>query len=424
MDKETKDNIKKIKNDLKGRKLSKDEKMDYCNEIYRLYGINVYKKVTPRSIKRKDIKNLLRSGRFDDIYFKYGEETYKEKLDYMKSKDIEYETGKKHLGVFSRVRNFIKKRVVAPLLGMSILLPSSIAVISIDSMEDKKSEEEILYKEQIEEYIENTKEYADSVSDMNLSQLETLMKLTDDMWNNIKGYGTPKLDLIRYTGLDLATQDGVGVCRNMADDIARKLNLINENYNARTLSVYMEGDGYKLADIEQKIVEEGNEENKEETTEEQGIDDETLDKIVRYTGNHKIVVLDSIEENATLILDPTNPGIGIIKNGKITMFNSIGDNKLTLKATPIADYIMGDNRLELREKLLETYKITDLTLEQLQEKYSLEAQNRAIETVREKGKTFKDTIKIQTKTGENIKINLPNNFQDKDNSKNESDFIR
>lgn len=421
MDKETKDNIKKIKNDLKGRKLSKDEKMDYCNEIYRLYGINVYKKVTPRSIKRKDIKNLLRSGRFDDIYFKYGEETYKEKLDYMKSKDIEYETGKKHLGTFSRVRNFIKKRVVAPLLGMSILLPSSIAVISIDSMEDKKSEEEILYKEQIEEYIENTKEYADSVSDMNLSQLETLMKLTDDMWNNIKGYGTPKLDLIRYTGLDLATQDGVGVCRNMADDIARKLNLINENYNARTLTVYMEGDGYKLADIEQKIVEEG---NKEETTEEQGIGDETLDKIVRYTGNHKIVVLDSIEENATLILDPTNPGIGIIKNGKITMFNSIGDNKLTLKVTPIADYIMGDNRLELREKLLETYKRTDLTLEQLQEKYSVEAQNRALETVREKGKTFKDTIKIRTKTGENIKINLPDNFQDKNNSKNESDFIR
>lgn len=421
MDKETKDNIKKIKNDLKGRKLSKDEKVDYYNDIYHLYGTKVYKKVTPKSTKKKDIKNLLKSGRFEDIYFKYGEKTYKEKLAYIKSKDIEYETGKKHLGTFSRIGNFIKKRIVAPLLGMSILLPSATVVIAIDGMEDKKSEEEILYKEQIQEYIENTEKYAESVSDMNLSQTETLMKLTDDMWKDIKGYGTPKLDLTRYAGLDLATQEGVGVCRNMADDIARKLNSIDENYNARTLRVYREGNGYKLADIERKAVKE---ENKEETTEEQVMSDEMVDKIIKYTGNHKIVILDSIEENATLILDPTNPGIGVIKNGKITMFNSVGDDKLTLNVTPVMDYIAGDDRLGLRVKLLETYKKTELTLEQLQEKYSVEAQNKALESVREKEKTFKDTIKIQTKTGENIKVNLPDNFQDKNNSKNESDFVR
>lgn len=408
MDKETKYNIKRIKRDIKDRKLSKEEQVDYYNNIYHLYGTNVYKKVTPKSIKKKDVKNLLKSGRFDDIYFKHGEETYNENLDYMQSKDIEYETGKKHLGVLNRIGSFVKKNVVAPLLGVTIFLPPAATVAMIGDMEYTKSKEEKLHIEQIQEYISNTEEYADSVSKMNLSQIETLMKVTDDMWKNIEGYGKPKIDLLSYPGLDLATQDGVGVCRNMADDVARKLNAIDENYNARVLAVYREGNDYIFANVERKEVEEEkNEEDPEETTEKQIISDEVINKIIPYTGNHRVVILDSIEENATLVLDPTNPGIGVIKNGKITMFNSVGDNKVIFKVTPIMDFIQSDDRLGLGTTLLDTYKKTDLSLEQLQEKYGIEEQNKALESVRKKGKTFKGKLAVQV--NDNIIIEFNNN---------------
>lgn len=411
MDKETKDNIKKIKSDIKGRKLSKEEKVDYYNNIYHLYGAKIYDIVTPESIKKQDVKDLLKRGKFDDIYFKHGKLTYRLNLDYMKSRDIEYETGKKHLGVLNRIGNFVKKKIVAPLLGMSMALPLPVAAGVTNYAENIKAEERKLYSEQIQEYIANTEEYADSVSNMHLSQIETLMKVTDDMWKNIKGYGKPKIDLNSYPGLALATHDGVGVCRNMADDIARKLNSIDENYNARILSVYVEGEGYRIANIEFKIVEENNEESVEEATQNQVFSDESLDKLKKYAGNHKVVILDSIEEDATLVLDPTNPGMGVIKDGKITMFNSVGENKITFKVTPIIDFIQNDDRFELVAALLETYKRTDLSLEQLQEKYGIEEQNKALESVREREKTFKEKLVIKLDNNAILEFNNENQVE-------------
>ena len=42
----------------------------------------------------------------------------------------------------------------------------------------------------------------------------------------------------------------------------------------------------------------------------------------KYFGNHAVTVVDIPEKGLTLVLDPTNPGIGVVENGKIYMFSS------------------------------------------------------------------------------------------------------
>ena len=194
--------------------------------------------------------------------------------------------------------------------------------------------------------------------------------------------------------MDLATEDGVGVCRNMADDVARKLNAIDEAYNARTISVYMGDGNFKFANIERNIIhrndtiQENNNENNNENTNEST---PSID-ITKIIGNHVIVAFDSKEDNVTLLLDPTNPSVGIYKNGKIIMFNA---DDGTYKQTSFIDSnLRGINAFKVPDEYLRTFRITNLTDEQLEEKYGLDAQNKALESVREKEKNFKDTIKV------------------------------
>ena len=55
--------------------------------------------------------------------------------------------------------------------------------------------------------------------------------------------------------LNLGTEEGIGVCRHMATDVARKLNAINPNYNARTLNVNMSDSGrLDMANIKRNII--------------------------------------------------------------------------------------------------------------------------------------------------------------------------
>ena len=269
---------------------------------------------------------------------------------------------------------------------------------------------------EIQSYIQNIEDYGKEVRKMDLTQTELLMKVTDDMWGSIKGYGNPKKDLIGFMGLDLATEEGVGVCRNMAEDVARKLNAIDEEYNARVINVYYSGEGYEIANIDRNIIKEDEEkkETKEQNTdaEETIGEDSTLTKIV---GNHAVVALDIKEDNATLILDPTNPGIGVYQNGKVTMFNSKG---VDYKPTQTLNWLnRGIDAFNIPIEYISSFKITNLNYDELNEKYGVEAQNKALDSVREKEKTFKDTIKI-TVGDKTAQIDL-SNIENRENIKTE-----
>lgn len=75
------------------------------------------------------------------------------------------------------------------------------------------------------------------------------------MHETIRGYGTPKIDAIGYGGMDVMDKDGIGVCRNMAENIADKLNAINPEYNVRTIVLYEEEGNYENANISRNKIE-------------------------------------------------------------------------------------------------------------------------------------------------------------------------
>lgn len=248
------------------------------------------------------------------------------------------------------------------------------------------------YSSEIELYTDDLKKYADEVKSYNLTNLENIMLVIDDMWNNIHGYGTPNIDTIACLGLDISKENGVGVCRNMSDDIARKLNLINSKYNARVLGTYVDAENFELANIEQKI-------NNEVT--DSGINDiadislenmkenvkESMEKLV---GNHAIILMDIPNTDTHLIVDPTNPSIGVFYNGKIIVFNSIGKNGI--KEYPVST---ANAKLKGFKGLLELpidyiKSISSEDLEILEQQYGLKAQNDALDKVRSLRNNNKD----------------------------------
>lgn len=422
MDKENKETIKSIKKKLKS--MNKEEKKEYYGQIYSLYGKNIFHKIVPKKYKEDDLDNLLAEGKFQDIYFKYGEKTYNENLTYMRQQDVEYETGSKIKGWLSKmgssIKDIVKKKIPTALVTLGLGLPTMVT-ISAEASKAREYEENV---EKIEEYIENINEYGEEVSQMNLTQIEVMMKVMDDMWKNIKGYGTPQINLLSYAGLDLATEEGQGVCRNMADDVARKLNAIDEEYNARVITVYFDTTktGYKTADIEQNVIQSNEtvlDESENESGEESQLKDDLMTKLV---GNHAIVALEVKEDNATIMLDPTNPGIGIYKDGEIVMFNSEGykeEDKINFERTYFMPIMYeGLDGLKVPFEILNTFREPNLSMEELKQKYGLEAQNKALENVREKSKSFKDTIKVDLESGDTVYIDFKNqqeNVKDNDN---------
>lgn len=239
------------------------------------------------------------------------------------------------------------------------------------------------YQAEIDEYNEKISSYAQEVKKLNLSDIQIFMKTMDDMWKSIKGYGNPEKDIMFFEELDFLEDNNQGVCRNMATDIAKKLNEINPKYNARTIAVLMGHDGeYNIAEIERTVIE-SNETVVESTTVQEDkiaqIGDEMMKNIL---GNHLVTVVDVPEENVTLILDPTNPGIGVYKNGKITMFNSAKQNGTKFEAKEYGNILVRRGGVQTAKDYIHSYTESTSSMEELEEKYGLEAQNKALNEVR------------------------------------------
>lgn len=82
------------------------------------------------------------------------------------------------------------------------------------------------------------------------------MRCMRDLHNTIEGYGEPKLDIAGYRGLDVIDEGGIGFCRNFAPNIADKLNAINPEYNARTITLYTSPGKFTSNNIEHTQIDE------------------------------------------------------------------------------------------------------------------------------------------------------------------------
>lgn len=384
-------------------------------EIYRKFGSKEYVKNTPSSYRKKDLNKLVKEGKFEDIYSKYGKKVYNNLLSRAKYQEIKENKGRKS-AILWRIKRSLK------LTGLYLGIASSTFTLSFPVLNASTTKEnEIKYEKEIKNYDNKIKKYAEEVNELKLNDVQVFMKVIDDMWNQIKGYKNPELDLTGFLELDLASEDGYGVCRNMASDVARKLNEINPDYNARTLVVNMGHDGqYKLADVKRKILEEN------ETVDTDSSSRDVQNKMSDILGNHMITLVDVKSDNLIVVLDPTNPGIGIYQNGKIEMLNSVKGNELNFDTRKFTTFITSNGYKDGAESVIDfadSYQESKLSPKQIEEKYGLDAQNQALKEVRkiEEAKanknlsdkeSFKESLKVANL--DKTEINQKANVEEKD----------
>ena len=379
------------------KKLKKEKEYD---KIYEIYGREEYLKNTPYLIKMKEINGLKKEGKYFDILNKYGEKAYNQTLKRAMYEEIKENRGILRAGLW-RIKEGVKRGIKhTALIGTGVLM--IIPPLTSNYAKGEKDKNSVIYAEEIGEYDKKIKSYAKEVMAMNLDDTQVFMKVIDDMWEGIQGYGVPEKDITGFSELDLADEDGYGVCRNMASDVARKLNEISPKYNARTIIVKTSDYGqYRIADINRKFIK--NEEEHESNDENAEKSDPTIfDKVIgAVAGNHMVTLVDIPEEDLILVLDPTNPGIGIYRNGEIIMFNSDKQNGVEFEPKEYISATMGvgigdglENIFGVIDDYGKSYKKPKLSFDELEEKYGLDAQNKALKYVREKN-NFKESLKVK-----------------------------
>ncbi len=405
-------------------KLRKNGEFD---KIFELYGYQVFNVVVTTKFKNKDIQKLFKQRRFEDIYRRYGAKEYKNFIHEMLAIQAYSETGSKFQMYLYTIKNVIKQRILPVLFTVPLGLGISTGLSAVD-IRIQIEKEATKYEQELNEYNKNLEKYANEVKSMNLNNLQTVMKVMDDMWENIDGYGEPKIDSTFFPRLDM-TEGGVGVCRNMADDVTTKLNAINPEYNARNVAVYLDSeelinDGISTADIDKKIIDynetvvdqETEDQDKKESSEEQ------LETIGEYFGNHIVTAIDLKEDDVTLIIDSTNCNLGVFEDGEIYMFfNDTGNGIKVTEFGNILGNVGGDNFggiMQLTEDQIKSMLPSKMSIDELEETYGVEAQNRALREVRKMEKNEeKDFIKmLRPKILEQVQQNIVENVKEKTES--------
>lgn len=403
----SKDRIKHVKS------LLQDKKYD---EIYSSYGQTIYNLVVPKKHKKADIDSLFAEGRFEDIYHKYGANTYNKLLSKMREVEVFYETGSKPKSIFQRLMFSLKHKVAPIFLSTTLLLPSTFATTYHVMAKNEVKENSITYAEDIEKYNNDIQEYASEVRNLNLNDLQTIMKVMSDMWERIDGYGNAEESILGLERIVLY-RNGVGDCEHLSDDTTAILNAINPEYNARNLCVYMSPDQtFKLADIDRTIVttQDGNEQS---SATEEAEKDFLLNVVINSVGNHQVTVMDLPDENITLVLDPTNPGIGVYKNGKIYMFST--DDGTGISPRPLSTLIFkGESVIDVTSSIIQTFLSSDKSIEELREIYGPEALNKILEEVKEieekqNSSSFDQKYKIDSSSLSNPSYKNSDNSLDK-----------
>ena len=409
MDKKTKESIKELASQKK------------YNDIYDQYGRDIYLKYVPRKIKNEEIKQLKKEGRFEDIFNKYGEKAAKKVAI-----KAQYEDRKNEKGILNAVLWRIKaqtlKNVASIGTGAILGITAGVTPIQLMNNKDRIEKNRITYAHEIEDYNKKINTYAEEVKQMRLTDEEIIMKVMKDMWGNIQGYGAPKKDITGFLELDLADKNGVGMCRNMASDVAKKLNAINSKYNARTMIVNLSEDGeYQIANIETKILK--NEQN-EQSEEKHGaqLPEGVLNTLENVFGNHMITLIDIPEDKLILALDPTNPGIGIYKNGEIKMFNSPEKNGIEFYPRYYSSSVLAstgpEGIKEVIEDFTKSFQKSNLTEEEIEEKYGLNAQNEALNKIEEKKSKRSEFVKsIEVSIDGKPIMNIEDNNKEKTDEK-------
>lgn len=321
-----------------------------------------------KKIGIKDIKiisQLLKSKNYDEIYKRYGKFMYKLFETSRISQEVKYEGGKNFDDLKQIIDVHLKEIVYFCIIYLSYLF----LAMPNDVQKDIKATARNENIDRISEYERYVDDYLESIDFTGLSDLEIFMKLMQYEHQEML-YGTPEQEITGYYRVQML--DGKGVCRNIADDLAYRLNLINPEYNAKMICVNSSYGNWIKNDDKMQIDPDYNFNNEEIDKDNKGL--EEIKK--RLFPNHAVTMINIPGEDYSLILDPTNSGIGVISNGKIDMFNSDNENYYVTELSNAL--LMGyDIRFSTELNELKSY-FTKHSLEELNELYGLDAQNEAI----------------------------------------------
>lgn len=364
-----------IKNIFSLRKQKKYE------DIYENYGRNIYLIFSSRNYKTKEINTLLNNRKYFELYEKYGEKIYNRYLSEMRQHDIENEL-EVHFGFnnyvfFENLKSKLKvvyQYMVSTIISFSALTCS--IGIKLSNFYDEKIESNgILYEEEINDYNHEIQNYASYINSLNLSDLEIIIKVMNDMWNTIDGYKFPdSYDGVGYQRLSIY-MNGYGVCRNMADDFTTRMNAINPNYEACNLNVYFKD--VEMNDIREDLFIRNSFISDNSIYQSSAEADDFLNSgITNIVGNHMVSCVKSNEDDVLFIVDPTNPSIGILKNGQIYMLSNQVMYGIEIK--PIGNIILGSsNREDYLKKFVESF-FTNGDFDSLKDKYGITSQNETL----------------------------------------------
>lgn len=321
-----------------------------------------------KKIGIKDIKiisQLLKSKNYDEIYKRYGKFMYKLFETSRISQEVKYEGGNNFDDLKQIIDVHLKEIVYFCIIYLSYLF----LAMPNDVQKDIKATARNENIDRISEYERYVDDYLESIDFTGLSDLEIFMKLMQYEHQEML-YGTPEQEITGYYRVQML--DGKGVCRNIADDLAYRLNLINPEYNAKMICVNSSYGNWIKNDDKMQIDPDYNFNNEEIDKDNKGL--EEIKK--KLFPNHAVTMINIPGEDYSLILDPTNSGIGVISNGKIDMFNSDNENYYVTELSNAL--LMGyDIRFSTELNELKSY-FTKHSLEELNELYGLDAQNEAI----------------------------------------------
>lgn len=395
------------------RKLLKEEKKQIqelkvngkYEEILKRYGIKSFRKNVSKDYKKQDIANIQKQGNIEAVYGKYGQKAYNQLAYQMKKQEIEETCGRSIKGMYYKTENTLKYKIILPILSavslFSVIAPMSVANFITNSYVDgynfQEQKEEQENAMEIQKYEESIQTYAENIKKLQLNDRETILKVQDDMWKSILGYGNPDKEFVGYLGISLNQEEPVGCCRNFADDIVKRLNAINPEYHARCISVDNLADSYNLTgyvDIQTRTFESEQEVSNIDIYYRAytNIDKNLMNNLYyKIVGNHVIVLAEIKEDNITLAIDPGGPILGFFKNGKIELFNLTDEKqKNVMERRYMGDAgIRGENLYGMMLESLHSYiQKPNLSQAELEEKYSIENLNIALESARKKERDY------------------------------------
>lgn len=336
-----------------------------------------------QEIKRRnnEIDKLKLEKRYFDLSVKYPAQ-----IDYKKAKNFESKmtTGNRYNNLsfnikdlviyknFSNIKYTINKTLTYGVLALGTSFLFIAGLVKQTDIEAYNDNQAI-----IREYDNELEKYASKFDTKTMSTMEIIMTVMNDVRSNTQyGINENEKEIFNNYRLVLNSNNNIGVCRHMADKFTTIMNMIDPRYEAYNLLVSLNGDcdTLKKCDIDSPISQ-SYLENINEDEENKPLLNEKI------FANHMVSVLKPIDADYYLVVDVTNPSIGVLDNGKIYMFNS--NDTSFIEYRPVHQYFgnidhYGDINKEL---LMSVFK--KINIEELNKIYGLDEQNKILKKIKD-----------------------------------------